>query len=436
MSAHAPLEMKPAVAPPVQTPTPAPFGTLQRKCACGGSGGSSGSSGSSGDCSECKKKKTLQRRATSGAQAGIAPPIVHEVLRSPGQPLEAQTRSFFEPRFGHDFSRVRIHADARANASAHSVNALAYTVGCNIVFAPEQYRPATPPGRRLLAHELAHVVQQSAGISANQNGIQRSTAITGSSSLTIGASDSPAEREANTAAAAAQMGSAIYNVSWRPVELARQQAAADPTPPTSPQSSATQPQGNYGHDVATCQESDLKSHIWPGNDLARNMVNRAVQLLDTAQNQPTIKALLKRYFMTETPDIAAIKRIFSVIQSEFVNGGYFFSCLEDCASSEKTKTLGVTKVYWIVGPKGPVYLCMNNLRSLAVSFTAETILHEFGHRYANLNDVDVYCDTGACPASLSAQDALKNPDSYSEFAADVYSKSLYVKELKGIAPQG
>jgi len=153
MSAHAPLEMKPAVAP-VQTPTPAPFGTLQRKCACGGSGSSGG------DCEGCKKKKTLQRRATDSARTGFAPPIVDDVVHSSGQPLDAETRAFFEPRFGHDFSNVRIHADARAAESSRSVNAAAYTVGSNIVFGSGRYSPGTQAGRHLLAHELTHVVQQ------------------------------------------------------------------------------------------------------------------------------------------------------------------------------------------------------------------------------------------------------------------------------------
>jgi hypothetical protein len=82
------------------------------------------------------------------------------VLRSPGQPLDANARAFFEPRFGHDFSKVRIHADEEAAESAQGVNALAYTVGCHVVFAESRYAPATAPGQRLLAHELAHSIQQ------------------------------------------------------------------------------------------------------------------------------------------------------------------------------------------------------------------------------------------------------------------------------------
>jgi hypothetical protein len=88
---------------------------------------------------------------------------VRQVLRSPGQTLGAATRAFMEPRFGHDFSRVRVHIDSQAAASAQDVGALAYTAGRDIVFAQGQFAPHTLFGRRLLAHELAHTVQQSAG---------------------------------------------------------------------------------------------------------------------------------------------------------------------------------------------------------------------------------------------------------------------------------
>jgi|GEM_PF-1782663 len=88
------------------------------------------------------------------------PPIVHEVLRSPGRPLDAATRAFMEPRFGHDFSRVRVHEDTRAAESARAVNALAYTMGRDIVFDRRRYGTERREERRLMAHELTHVVQQ------------------------------------------------------------------------------------------------------------------------------------------------------------------------------------------------------------------------------------------------------------------------------------
>lgn len=128
---------------------------LQRKCTCGGT------PGPSGECAECRRKRlALQRRATDRAKPSSVPPVVHEVLRSSGQPLDPTTRAFMEPRFGHDFSRVQVHADAKAAESARAVNALAYTVGRDVVFAAGQYAPGIVAGQRLLAHELTHVVQQ------------------------------------------------------------------------------------------------------------------------------------------------------------------------------------------------------------------------------------------------------------------------------------
>lgn len=113
------------------------------------------------NCPLEEDKPLLQRRAsTPTAAANEAPPIVHEVLRSPGQPLDESTRSFMEPRFNQDFSHVRVHTDAKATESARAVNALAYTVGRDIVMKRDEYAPATDAGKRLLAHELVHVVQQ------------------------------------------------------------------------------------------------------------------------------------------------------------------------------------------------------------------------------------------------------------------------------------
>jgi hypothetical protein len=106
----------------------------------------------------------VQRSASQQSGPETIPPIVHEVLRSPGQPLDARTRAFMEPRFGHDFSKVRAHADAKAVESARAVNALAYTVGRDVVFGAGQHYPETTAGKRLLAHELTHVVQQTNGV--------------------------------------------------------------------------------------------------------------------------------------------------------------------------------------------------------------------------------------------------------------------------------
>jgi Domain of unknown function (DUF4157) len=121
---------------------------LQRQCTCGG------------ECPDCTTEKMLQREASGAASHAVAPPIVHSVLGGAGRQLDPSTRSFMESRFGHDFSRVRIFNDGAAAKSAQAVSANAYTVGEKIVFNQGRYAPGSAAGKRLLAHELAHVVQQ------------------------------------------------------------------------------------------------------------------------------------------------------------------------------------------------------------------------------------------------------------------------------------
>jgi hypothetical protein len=120
-------------------------------------------------CRKCDEEDegVLQKSAASGPPAvahgpSHLPPVVGQVLSSPGEPLDAATRAFMEPRFGADFSKVRIHADSAAATSAQAINAHAYTVGEQIAFSRGRYAPRTEEGRRLLAHELAHVMQQNA----------------------------------------------------------------------------------------------------------------------------------------------------------------------------------------------------------------------------------------------------------------------------------
>jgi hypothetical protein len=177
---------------------------LQRKCACGGT------SGPTGECENCRQKKLQRRPGNLSAPSAInhqlsttsqVPPVVHEVLRSPGQPLDANTRAFMEPRFGHDFSHVRVHTDAKAAESARTVNALAYTVGQHVVFGAGVDALATTGGRKLVAHELMHTVQQQA------------VAGTPLSNFAIERSDSPAEAAANQAADTIMQGNQVFSPS-------------------------------------------------------------------------------------------------------------------------------------------------------------------------------------------------------------------------------
>lgn len=99
------------------------------------------------------------REAAVGRHSTGIPPVVDDALRTPGQPLDQSTLAAMEPRFGQDFSHVRVHSDALAARSARAIDAQAYTVGADLVFGAGQFAPDTPGGRRLLAHELAHAAQ-------------------------------------------------------------------------------------------------------------------------------------------------------------------------------------------------------------------------------------------------------------------------------------
>lgn len=117
-------------------------------------------------CAACEDEdRSVQRKGTDAPQVteDTAPPLVHDVLRSAGQPFDPRTRAFFEARYGRDFANVRIHTETAAEQAASSVSARAFTVGDHIVFGSGAFEPASRAGRQLIAHELAHVVQQSSG---------------------------------------------------------------------------------------------------------------------------------------------------------------------------------------------------------------------------------------------------------------------------------
>jgi hypothetical protein len=192
---------------------------LRRKCACPSGGAYDGV------CESCRSKASSY--PSTPPVGALAPPIVHDVLCSPGQPLSTAARSLMEPRFGHDFGRVRIHTDAWAADSAAAVGALAYTVGPDIVFGAGQFAPESAEGRALLAHELAHVVQQ------------RPTASSLPERMEIGPVDDPFERSAETQAGEIVAGRTLGN-SGAPSGPARLQRA-NRTPATGGDAGAPAP---------------------------------------------------------------------------------------------------------------------------------------------------------------------------------------------------
>ena len=126
---------------------------------------SQGSCHCGGTCPSCKSGHDhLQLKAgRAGSASAAAPPGISALTRSAGQPLDSGTRAFFEPRFGFDFSGVRVHTDHEAGDAADRLGAHAFTIGPHIAFARGEHQPQSPAGRLLLAHELTHVVQQSGG---------------------------------------------------------------------------------------------------------------------------------------------------------------------------------------------------------------------------------------------------------------------------------
>jgi hypothetical protein len=139
-----------------------------------------------------QRKPVVQRQLGSDAGAPAEmPPIVHEVVRSPGHPLDPETREFMESRFGHDFGQVQVHMDAQAVESAKAVNARAYTVGQNVVFGAGQYARKTSSGRRLLAHELTHVIQQER---SNSRDLRNTTHTRSTTTVSEGAANQVAQQ--------------------------------------------------------------------------------------------------------------------------------------------------------------------------------------------------------------------------------------------------
>ena len=124
---------------------------------------------------EEEEEETVQTKATSNKTSSVSPTTENQIqsLKGGGKPLSPPERAFFEQRFGHDFSQVRVHTDAQAADSARAVNARAFTVGQDTMFGAGEYAPETERGKQLLAHELTHVVQQTSGLSTLGPRIQR-----------------------------------------------------------------------------------------------------------------------------------------------------------------------------------------------------------------------------------------------------------------------
>lgn len=214
---------------------------LQRKCACGAG------AGAGGECDSCAAKALLQRHShgCGGNSHDAWPSSVNDTLARAGRPLDAETRSFMEERFcGSDFGGVRVHDDTAAASSARDVDAQAYTVGQHVVFGDGQYQPHRESGRHLLAHELAHTVQQ--------QGLQRSGA---STVADCGPDYRRLEAEADHAADRAMHGGSPVSTGLLSASGPRLSRKKEPKPAPKPDDKNEKPSFKADYDTTTYNRS-------------------------------------------------------------------------------------------------------------------------------------------------------------------------------------
>jgi hypothetical protein len=318
-------------------------------------------------CTHCEEEeKKMQRKEMNEEETKEDKGVEHYVdnLNNQGQPLPNETRNFYEPRFGYDFSGVKVHTDTVAAKSAQSINALAYTSGNHIVFNSGQYSPGTDSGKRLLGHELTHVVQQGSAISRKE--VQRQTG-----------SGTPA-----------------------------------PTYAGSCSGGATDP----------CQYSRCEGkHQGIFNDLLRASdyaIRAAGALIQSPLSQDTIRAL-DWYFNDHSPATAEIvaqrlRCIALCLIDTFGNDQY--GCHPDYSSI----------AYVCVGSTPMCEQVTTNICLTDTYFgksdrvRAEVLIHECGHRIGLSlgTDEDIY-DHEASFIRLGTQQALMNSDSFALFAGAI-----------------
>jgi Domain of unknown function (DUF4157) len=421
MSSHAVVPANP-VAAKARIPSRAPSSLLQRKCECGGS------AGFESDCEDCKKKKPQRRAVAPGPAA--SPPIVHEVLRSPGRPLDPEARAFFEPRFHHDFSKVRVHTDEKAARSARDVHALAYTVGSSVVFAAGQYLPSTQAGQRLLAHELAHVIQQS----------ESSQAIA-TNSIAMDFAPDPLEAEAERASAAILTPANAHGKNPAAAIASRgllQRASADPAP------ASPAPRGPTA-EFSGCDQS-LQDDLQAKQAPALDHVNGAISALSKGWKEmhPADQATFQHFFdPAESGEIdeSFVKDVrgnYQLIRS------YMNSLSFDCDPSSGSICGGPSKwckknLMWTCF--GALHVCQDSYRSASDDDKMETMIHESTHNALHTTDREYSNDPkfnrlkprGSVFWQIlrnipvlgllfrlipAANDTLYNPDSYAGFAME------------------
>jgi hypothetical protein len=306
-----------------------------------------------------------------------------------------------ENSFGHDFSRVRVHTDARAAESARAVNALAYTVGRNVVFGGGQYAPGAPAGRQLIAHELTHVLQQGTAATSPARG------------LSLGESHGQSELEAERAASLAGAGSDV-RVSFAGPALVQRKAPANAPPPVPPVEKCPFPsdfadQSEAGLNMQCVSDAAFKKSpsctltdkhvelINAARVMARRLVQKANGRMYMVGGPEYAQRLAGRVFKDTPPDAKSIKstldKVVQILQGQSLSftGA---TCADPLCESK-----GQHAVAYESGPLNPVALCPRSFLPEYLPELPRTIIHEAVH----LSGIDIdpnveerYCTAYTC----------------------------------------
>ena len=368
--------MKTAIA---RAPEAAPQMPVLRRCACGGT------RDAGGECSACRARRLQRMGAGAGTGTGaVAPPAVHDVLRSPGAALAPPVRADMEQRLGHDFSHVRIHTDAQAATAARAVDAHAWAVGPHVAFGAGAYAPTTTAGRELLAHELTHTAQQ-AGVPAAPG-----------TQLPVGATDDPAERAAADGA-----------------------ARATETAPTLRREPL--------YPDATCD--NVKANITRAWPTARSWAQNASRRLASPRDVATA---LGHHFKLDPNDTAQAADL-GYVQRVMARTAEIFDmdvdqrCDPPNAGDQCRLPDGREYGAWVNAGNlpGGIHHCITNADHgvLMGEYLIETLVHEVAHLADNAS-TDIAYHSNADYETMTRAEALVNADSYAEFARELYEGGL------------
>ncbi len=298
--------------------------------------------------------------------------------RSSGRPIEAPIRRLLNSAFKHDFSQVRVHTDAGAAASARALGARAFTRGNDIVFGSAEYRPHTPPGLRLLAHELAHVVQQGAQPSGNVHASR------------FAPPDTPIEREADQAAEQVVSGSIPRIAQAAPVDAVHRAAASCPT------------------DWLTTVNAD--------HARALDMVDRARDQLNAydGTNPSVVHDSLDRNFHATSSGFAGWVR-FNLWILRRLAWFASYDC-EDSGSWWCSSSSTLAKTFWCV-PGIDIRVCTPQYFAQSPAERSATLIHEWVHKYGCNFDLGYAGEPGYSTSWTIT--ALVNADPFSQLVLEI-----------------